>query len=183
MAEFLQSEALSSLSGIRHGFFTRKGGVSEGIYASLNVGPGSDDVAEHVVENRHRVAEAMGVIPERLCSLYQIHSDKVVTLRGPFDEGEKPEGDAMVTNIRGLALGILTADCAPVLFADETAKVIGVAHAGWPGALIDIPSRTVEAMERLGAKREQIIAVIGPCIHQESYEVDAGFRERFMQQS
>ncbi|MBM3617653.1 MAG: peptidoglycan editing factor PgeF [Alphaproteobacteria bacterium] len=180
MAIYETDDSLSALSGIRHGFFTRNGGVSEGIYGSLNIGAGSDDAPDAVAENKRRVAEAMGVSPENLLTLYQIHSDIVLTVDSPF-VGERPQADGFVTATPGLALGILTADCAPVLFADADAKVIGACHSGWKGAITDIPLRTVEAMEKLGAKRENITAVIGPCISQPSYEVDAKFRENFVQ--
>lgn len=180
MAIYETDDSLSALRGIRHGFFTRNGGVSEGIYGSLNIGAGSDDAPQAVAENKRRVAEVMGVAPQNLLTLYQIHSDIVLTVDAPF-VGDRPQADGFVTATVGLALGILTADCAPVLFADAEAKVIGACHAGWKGAIADIPLRTVEAMEGLGAKRENITAVIGPCISQGSYEVDAKFRENFVQ--
>jgi YfiH family protein len=165
-------------SGIAHGFFDRAGGVSRGIYESLNCGPGSSDNPASVAENRRRVAAVLA--PEaRLVSLSQIHSATVHTLSG--GEG-KQEGDAMVTATPGLALGILTADCAPVLLADPEARVIGAAHAGWKGALGGVLEATLEGMEKLGASRERIQAVIGPCISQESYEVGWDFRDRFQEQ-
>lgn len=182
MAIYETEQNLAVLSGIRHGFFTRNGGVSEGIYASLNVGAGSEDAPEAVAENKRRVAEAVGVTPERLLTLYQIHSDTVLTVDAPW-QGERPQADGMVTATRGLALGILTADCVPVLFADPIAGVVGACHSGWKGAISHIPQKTVEAMEALGAKRTQIVAAIGPCIHQPSYEVDAGFYQRFLDES
>lgn len=161
-----------------HGFFGREGGVSEGIYRGLNCGPGSQDVAAHVAENRARVAGAFFRPMEQLCTLYQIHSPEVVTVEAPF-VGERPQADAMVTNRPGLVLGILTADCAPVLFADPIAGVIGAAHAGWKGAHGGVVENTVAAMEKLGARREQVIAVVGPCISQSSYEVGPEFIARF----
>ncbi len=163
--------------GISHGFFTREGGVSEGIYASLNCGPGSNDAPDNVTENRTRIARWFG--PEAaLNTCYQIHSATVVTLDTALTT--KPEADAMVTKTPDLVLGILTADCAPVLFADAKAKVIGAAHAGWKGAFTDIVENTVSAMEALGANRTDITAVIGPCIGPESYEVGEEFVAHFI---
>ena len=166
-------------SGIAHGFFGRDGGVSSGIYQSLNCGPGSSDDPAAVAENRRRVAAALSP-GARLVSLSQIHSATVHTLSG--DPGGRPEGDAMVTATPGMALGILTADCAPVLLADPEARVIGAAHAGWKGALGGVLEATLEGMEKLGASRERIQAVIGPCISQDSYEVGWDFRDRFLEQ-
>jgi YfiH family protein len=163
---------------IAHGFFGREGGVSEGLYAGLNCGPGSADNKAHVVENRARVAHALGQMPERLCTLYQIHSPNVVIVHEPYI-GTPPQADAQVTNVAGITLGILTADCAPMLFADVAAGVIGAAHAGWKGAHGGVVENTVQAMEKLGAKRAHIRAVIGPCIAQTSYEVGAEFVARF----
>jgi polyphenol oxidase len=164
--------------GIAHGFFGRTGGVSSGIYDSLNCGPGSRDQPESVAENRRRAAEALA--PNvRLISLSQIHSATVHTLSG---NEVRPEGDAMVTTVPGLALGILTADCAPVLLADPVAGVIGAAHAGWKGALGGVLEATLEAMEKLGALRGRIQAAIGPCIAQDNYEVGWDFRDRFLEQ-
>jgi hypothetical protein len=171
----LEAKALK-LPGIAHGFFAAEGGVSEGLYASLNCGPGSKDVPEAVVENRRRVAEALGA--NSLVSLSQIHSATVHILSG----GEpKLEGDAMVTATTGLALGILTADCAPVLLADAEAWVIGAAHAGWKGAHGGVLEAVIEAMEKLGAARGRITAAIGPCISQQSYEVGWEFRDKFLE--
>lgn len=179
---YIQDESLKAIPHIRHGFFGREGGVSDGIYASLNVGAGSEDKPEHVAENKRRVAEEMGVLPSHLLTLYQVHSDRVLIVDASFT-GERPQADGMVTALSGLVLGILTADCAPILFADEQAKVIGACHAGWKGAIANIPLRTIEAMEQLGARRAHIVAVIGPCIQQSSYEVDAGFYQKFLDQS
>lgn len=178
-AEYIQDSALARLASIHHGFFTRKGGVSEGIYASLNVGAGSDDNPAHVIENKRRVAEAMGVPFSHLLTLYQIHSTEVITIDRPFESGEKPKADGLVTAIPGLALGILTADCAPVLFADAEAGVIGACHAGWKGALHNIMGNTLAAMESLGAQRSRVVAAVGPCIAQQSYEVGPEFYETF----
>lgn len=173
-----QAQTLSDCAALAHGFFTRKGGVSEGIYASLNCGPGSEDASDNIVENRRRVAETLGA--ESLCSLYQIHSAEVIAVNEPFTE--KPQADAMVTNQPCIALGILTADCGPVLFADPESRVIGAAHAGWKGAFSGILENTIAEMEALGARRQHITAVLGPTISQASYQVDAAFCERFSQQ-
>jgi YfiH family protein len=171
----LEAEALK-LPGIAHGFFAAEGGVSEGLYASLNCGPGSKDAPEAVAENRRRVAEALGA--QSLVSLSQIHSSIVHIL--PV-AGGRPDGDAMVTATPGLALGILTADCAPVLLADADARVIGAAHSGWKGAHGGVLEATIEAMEKLGAARARIVAAIGPCISQQSYQVSWEFRDKFLE--
>ncbi|MCH2546865.1 MAG: peptidoglycan editing factor PgeF [Alphaproteobacteria bacterium] len=182
-AEYIQDAQLAAQSGVFHGFITRNGGVSTGIYATLNAGRGSNDTPEAVSENRRRIAEAVNTSPQQLLSLYQVHSDRVIDVTTPFADDEKPQADGMVTTTRGLALGILTADCAPVLFADAQAQVIGACHAGWKGAVANIMEHTLQAMEKHGAERKHIIAAIGPCIAQASYEVDAAFRERFLAQS
>ena len=160
---------------IKHGFFTRQGGVSTGIYKSLNCGPGSNDVTEHVRTNRHRVIAALE--GGELATLHQIHSPDVYVVEGGMP-AERPKADAMVTKSPGILLGILTADCGPVLFADNEARVVGAAHAGWKGAFTGVLENTVAAMETLGAKRERITAVLGPCIAQTSYEVGAEFVAR-----
>ncbi len=175
----LQSSALAPLAGIRHGFFTRHGGVSTGIFATLNCGPGSGDDRAAVHENRARCAAALSVSRERLMTLYQVHSPKAVTVSAPWDDRGAPEADAMVTAERGLALGILTADCAPILFADEKAGVIAAAHAGWRGAFDGVIQSTLATMDLLQAVRSRIIAVIGPCIGAAAYEVGPEFEERF----
>ena len=162
------------LHDLRHGFFTREGGVSEGIYASLNGGQGSSDTAAAVAENRARIAAHLGA--ETLLSVHQIHSDIAVTVDTPWSE--KPRADAMVTRTPGLALGTLAADCAPVLLADRAAGVIGAAHSGWKGAIGGILEATLDAMRGLGATR--ITAVIGPCISQRAYEVGPEFLDRFL---
>ncbi|MGE5540008.1 MAG: peptidoglycan editing factor PgeF [Gemmatimonas sp.] len=167
------------LPGVRHGFFTREGGVSTGIYASLNVGGGSKDDRAHVAENRARAATALGVGRESLVTVYQVHSATAVTVAAPF-EGTPPQADGMATSEPGLALGILTADCAPILFADPHAKVIGAAHAGWRGALNGIAEATVSAMVTLGASRGAIRAAVGPCIGPASYEVGPEFPAPFL---
>ncbi|MDB5733605.1 MAG: hypothetical protein JWN16_242 [Alphaproteobacteria bacterium] len=163
--------------GIAHGFFGREGGVSEGIYAALNCGPGSKDDPAAVAENRDRVRAALGA--ETLISLSQIHSATVHA--APLWDA-RPDGDGMVTATPGVALGILTADCAPILFVDRKARVIGAAHAGWKGAHGGVLEATLEAMEKLGATRAAISAAIGPCISQRDYEVGFDFRDRFLEQ-
>ena len=167
-----------SLAPLRHGFFTRKGGASSGVFAGLNCGQGSSDQAEIVRINRARAADALGVGSEALVSVHQVHSSDVAVIDAPLSE--KPRADAMVSNVPGLALAILTADCQPVLFADAEAGVIGAAHAGWRGALDGVLEATVEAMEGLGAQRGRISAVIGPSISQASYEVGPEFLEEFL---
>ncbi|WP_176500888.1 peptidoglycan editing factor PgeF [Sphingomonas sp. HMP9] len=167
-----------SLGDVRHGFLGRRGGVSTGAYASLNVGIGSDDDPAAIAENRRRASEA--VLPGgTLVGLYQIHSADVVTVLAPFDDSLRPRGDALVTNRPGVALGILTADCAPVLFADAEAGVVAAAHAGWKGALGGVTDATILAMEAIGARRDRIVAAVGPCIARASYEVDDAFIRRF----
>jgi len=177
----LQSPALAELSdsGIAHGFFTREGGVSEGLYAGLNVGIGSNDAPDRVRENRTRVAGWFGEDLEKLASLYQIHSPDVVLVDGPVS-GERPKADAQVTATPGVILGVLTADCGPVLFADPEARVVGAAHAGWKGAFDGVLENTISAMETLGARRENIVASLGPSISQRNYEVGPEFYERFL---
>ncbi len=160
-----------ALSGIRHGFFTRAGGVSDGPYASLNGGIGSQDSAGNVAENRARMAATLGVEPHRFLTAYQIHSPEVVVAETPWTAEERPRADAIVTRLRALAIGVTTADCGPVLLADPQAGVVGAAHAGWRGALAGVIEATVDAMQRLGAARRQIRAAIGPMIRQSNYEV------------
>ena len=166
---------------IRHGFFTRSGGASSGVYSGLNCGLGSTDQRETVLINRARVAEELGVAPERLVSVHQTHSARAVALDDP--PSEQIKADAMVTATPGLALGILTADCQPVLFADAENGVVGAAHAGWKGALDGILEATIDAMESLGAERATIHAVIGPSISQRAYEVGPEFLDRFLDES
>jgi polyphenol oxidase len=174
----IEAQSLA-LTGIRHAFFTRLGGVSGGLYASLNGGTGSNDDAAHVAENRARMAGALGVESRRFLTLYQIHSPHVVVAQAPWTADERPRADAIVTRMRALAIGVTTADCGPVLFADPQAGVIGAAHAGWRGALGGVVEATVEAMERLGAARSQIRAAIGPMIRQSNYEVGSDLIARF----
>ena len=175
-------EPLASLKGIRHGFFTRKGGVSEGIFASLNCGLGSGDDRGKASENRARAARAFDLEPDRLVTVYQIHSPDVVTVTQPWTAENSPRADALVTDRPGIMLGVLAADCAPVLLADPQAKVIGAAHAGWRGAHGGVVDSAVAAMEKLGARRKNIVAAIGPCIAQASYEVSDDFQTPFLQQ-
>jgi YfiH family protein len=179
MADMLQAPALSTLAGIRHAFFTRNGGVSDGLYKSLNGGVGSDDVAANVAENRARMATAVGVPPERFLTCYQIHSPDVVTVTQPWGATARPRADAMVTQVPGLALAISTADCGPVLFADERACVVAAAHAGWRGAFTGVLEATLKAMVRCGADRANIVAALGPMIRQSNYEVGPEFVARF----
>ena len=167
-------------ANIAHGFFTRAGGVSSGLYQSLNCGPGSDDRPEDVAENRQRVARHLSGRDAPLATMYQIHSNKVVITDKAFTAGSLPHADALVTNTKGLVLGVLTADCAPVLLADSKAGVIAVAHAGWRGALAGVCEETVKSMETLGADRKNIKAAIGPCIGKDFYEVGLNFFEHFM---
>jgi purine-nucleoside/S-methyl-5'-thioadenosine phosphorylase / adenosine deaminase len=176
--EVLEASALAR-GPVRHAFFTRKGGVSTGIFAALNCGFGSADTPEAVTENRTRASNALAVASESLCSLYQVHSAKVVTLDRPWARDDRPQADAMVTRESGIALGILTADCVPVLFADAEASVIGAAHAGWKGALGGVLEATLDAMQALGAERGRIAAALGPSIAQASYEVGPEFHAAF----
>ena len=173
------SSLLAAVPGLRHAFFTREGGVSQGIYASLNAGVGSQDDPADVAENRRRMAEVMGVTPANFLSLYQIHSPDVVIASRAWDAASRPRADAIVTQTPGLAIGASAADCGPILFADPQARIIGAAHAGWKGALTGILESTLDAMEKLGGKRGDIVAAIGPLIRQQSYEVGAEFVARF----
>ncbi len=167
-----------SLAGIPHGFLGRTGGVSNDIYASLNIALGSKDVRDNVIENRRRAVEA--VLPGAgLARVYQIHSADVVTVTGANNQFDPPKGDAMVTNMPGVLLGISTADCVPVLYADIEAGVVGAAHSGWKGSITGVNEATLAAMEALGADRDRVICAIGPCIAQKSYEVDDAFFRRF----
>lgn len=177
----LTAESLDATSpaGIRHGFFTRDGGVSEGIYRGLNVGLGSNDDPEKVLENRRRVSAWFGLPLERLATAHQVHSPDVVLVTADYD-GSRPVADAQVTASPGVVLGVLTADCGPILFADPENRVIGAAHAGWKGALGGVLENTVDAMIALGAKRDKIRATLGPSISQASYEVGPEFIDRFL---
>jgi len=176
----LQAASLASLARIRHAFFTRDGGVSQGVYASLNGGVDSDDAPAKVGENRARMAAALGVAPGRLMTPYQIHSPDVVVADAPWPSDHRPRADAMVTRRPGLAIGVSTADCGPLLLADAEAGVIGAAHAGWRGAFTGVIEAVVHAMERQGADRARIMAALGPTIRQANYEVGPEFVERFL---
>ncbi len=173
----LRASNLSDAPGVGHGFFGRQGGASQGVYRSLNCGPGSDDARKHVMENRRRVITELG--GANLLTLHQVHSPNAIIVTEPWEQG--PQADAMATNVPGVALGILTADCAPVLFADPVARVIGAAHAGWKGAYSGVIESVLEKMESLGATRSFIAAAIGPCISQPNYEVGSEFIARFAQ--
>ncbi len=177
----IQTDALK-IPNISHGFFTREGGHSQGAFASLNCGMGSGDDKEIVKRNRAIVAGLLNVAEPNLISAYQVHSPDVIVADGPWTAGERPRADGMVTTTRGLAIGVLTADCGPVLFADTQAGVIGVAHAGWKGALAGVTGRTLDAMERLGAKRTRTVAVLGPMISRAAYEVGPEFPARFLEE-
>ncbi len=176
----MSSDLLSGIPGLRHAFFTREGGASNGVYESLNGGLGSNDDPAIVAENRRRMAEQMGVAADRLINAHQVHSPDAVVATGPWETSARPKADALVTATRNLAIGVTTADCGPILFVDPQARVIGAAHAGWKGALTGILESTVAAMEGLGAERSRILAAIGPLIRQESYEVGSEFVERFL---
>jgi YfiH family protein len=175
----LGSSLLAAVPGLRHAFFTRQGGVSEGVYATLNGGPGSNDDPAKIAENRARMAAQMGVTPQTFLTPHQIHSADTVVATGPWN-GPRPKADAVVTRTEGLAIGVTTADCGPVLFVDPSARVIGAAHAGWKGALGGIVESTIAAMETLGADRSDIVAAIGPLIRQPSYEVGPEFVAHFL---
>lgn len=169
----------SVLAGVKHGFFGREGGVSSGIYASLNAGTGSNDDPANVLENRRRIAAAFGVERDHLTGVHQVHSPTAVFIDAPW-KSERPRADALVTTTPRLAISILTADCTPILFADREANVIGAAHAGWRGAIGGVIESTVRLMEEHGAERARVAAAIGPCIHQNSYEVGPEFEAEFL---
>ena len=177
----LQALALSQFPHIRHAFFTRTGGVSEGVYTSLNGGVGSSDAPDKVAENRARMAATLGVAPDHFLTAYQIHSPTVVVADAPWTHENRPRADAIVTSTPKLAIGVSTADCGPLLFADSEARVIGAAHAGWRGAFTGVIEATVAAMEELGADRRRIAAALGPTISQSNYEVGPEFVQRFME--
>jgi len=176
----LQAASLSTLARIRHAFFTRSGGVSQGVYDSLNGGVGSNDAPAKVAENRARMAAALGVKPDHLLTAYQIHSPDVVVADQPWTQEKRPHADAIVTRTPRLAIGVSTADCGPLLLADAEAGVIGAAHAGWRGALTGVIEAVVAAMETLGADRSRIVAALGPTIRQPNYEVGPEFDARFL---
>lgn len=178
-AVFETAPALAALPGVRHAFFTRIGGVSGGLYSSLNSGLGSDDDAEHVMENRRRMAGALGVGSGTLSTPHQWHSADAIVVTQPFAPGTLPKADAVVTRVPRLVIGVSMADCCPVLLADAQAGIVGAAHAGWKGALGGITDAVLSAMESLGARRAGIVAVLGQCIRQPSYEVGRDFVEAF----
>jgi hypothetical protein len=178
----LQASSLTKFAHIRHAFFTREGGVSQGIYATLNGGVGSSDAPHKVAENRARMAQALGVEAQHLLTPYQIHSPDVVIAEEPWAPEKRPRADAVVTRKPGMAIGVSTADCGPLLFADADARVIGAAHAGWRGAFTGIIEATLTAMEKLGADRSRITVALGPTIRQPNYEVGPEFVERFTQE-
>lgn len=180
MASFITHPSLAALPGVRHGFFTREGGVSSGIYDSLNCGIGSHDRRDSVIENRARAVSTLGVAANRLATPYQVHGTNAVTISDAWETGKGPKADAVVTDRSGIALGVGSADCGPTLFADGRAGVIAAAHSGWRGALAGILESTVAAMERLGASRQNIVAVLGPMISQPNYEVGPELRARFV---
>ncbi len=179
-ATTLKSDLLNEAKDIRHAFFTREGGISEGIYQSLNCGYGSNDDRTAVTENRRRAAEYLGSSHEDIATAHQVHSAKALVINAPFGPDGPPQADALVTQTPGLAIGVLAADCTPVLFADQQAKVVGAAHAGWRGASSGILEATLEVMEAVGAKRNRIYAAIGPTIHQPNYEVGPEFEAEFL---
>lgn len=175
----ITADCLAEIKGISHGFFTREGGVSDGIYGSLNCGHGSKDDTAKVAENRARVVRHLGAGSAPLLTCYQVHSADVVVVTEPWDHQTMPKADGLVTKQPGIVLGALAADCAPVLFADPVARIIGAAHAGWKGALGGILEATIATMERTGAKRNRIRAVLGPCIGPTAYEVGPEFVNTF----
>jgi YfiH family protein len=175
----LKASSLGQIANVRHAFFTREGGISAGMYASLNGGIGSGDGAANVRENRARMAAALGLSPERLLTAYQIHSAEAVIVDRPWSVSERPRADALVTSTPELAIAITTADCGPILLADQDGGVIAAVHAGWRGALSGIVGAAVAAMERCGARRQKIVAAIGPLIRQPMYEVGADLMASF----
>ena len=179
--QILRDRGLSVLSGVRHGFFTRNGGVSDGIYASLNVGYGSNDATDKVTKNRQIIIDSLGATS--LNSVFQVHGKRVEYVDGSWAREETPRADAMVTDKSGIAIGILSADCAPVLFCDPKARIIGAAHAGWRGALTGVVEATINEMRKIGAQPDSIIAAIGPTIGPNSYEVSETFLEPFLDQN
>ena len=173
------AENLAAVPGVAHGFFTRAGGVSQGLYATLNCGLGSQDSPDAVQENRSRVATHLGA--NSVLTAHQVHGTTALVVDAPWPLNERPRADAVVTATRGLAVGVLTADCAPILFADARAGVIAAAHAGWRGALAGIIESTIDAMQLLGARPEHIVAAVGPCIGQPAYQVGPEFEQAFLE--
>jgi len=183
MLKPIQAQCLADLPGIRHGFFTRQGGVSGLLYSSLNCGPGSSDEPAHIGENRARVAKHLGAAEPDVVTLYQTHSATALAVEAPVPALGRPKADAVVTCTPGLAIGTLTADCAPVLLADAEARVVGAAHAGWRGAVSGILEAAIAEMERLGGRRERILAAIGPCINYTAYQVGPEFKAALIESS
>lgn len=177
----IKSPLLSQRTSFSHGFMTRNGGVSTGFFSSLNAAIEKQDNPDHVLENRRRIAFSLGAKPENLITLRQIHSNRVSIVDAPFNQENKPSGDALVTRTPGLLIGVITADCVPILLADPQNKVVGAIHAGWKGAIGGIIEETIKTMETIMASREKILAAIGPCIWQESYEVDQNFLDAFIE--
>jgi polyphenol oxidase len=175
----LQASSLAAIGRIRHAFFTREGGISTGIYATLNGGIGSHDAPAHVRENRVRMASALGLPPERLLTAYQVHSAEALIVDHAWPPDERPRADALVTRTPDLAIAITTADCGPILLADQHGGVIAAAHAGWRGAVSGVLEATIEAMERCGARKDNIVAAMGPMIRQSNYEVGPEFAAAF----
>lgn len=178
----LTADSIETLPGIRHGFFSRQGGVSEGAYSSLNCGFGSGDERDRVTANRACAMQRLGAPVERLATAYQVHSDRAAVVEAPWPLDDRPQVDALVTRTPGLALGVLSADCVPLLLADQEARVVAAVHAGWRGALAGICERAIDAMTELGARGESIAAAIGPAIEQPSYEVGPDFPAPFVDQ-
>ena len=180
MLKPIEADCLNTIAGIRHGFFTREGGVSRGLYSGLNCGMGSRDDSTNVIENRARVAAHLDAGGPEILTLYQVHGTTALAVDGTAPAGELPKADALLTKTPGLAIGVLTADCAPVLLADPEARVVGAAHAGWRGALAGILEAAVEGMEALGGERRRIRAAVGPAINQAFYEVGPEFEAEFL---
>jgi YfiH family protein len=180
--EIISAPALTAAAGLRHGFFTRRGGVSEGLYASLNCGFSTGDAREKVQENRDRAVTALGLPADHLAAVQQVHGTRVLVIDEAWQQGPLTQADGMVTKRRGVALGVLGADCAPVLLADIDAGVIGAVHAGWRGALDGVTDSALDAMQGLGADPRRMVAAIGPCIAQNSYEVGVEFPQPFLAQ-
>ena len=179
----MKAANLNSIGGVHHGFFTRQGGYSSGLYNSLNCGLGSDDDQETVLQNKAFCAAALGVDDDHFLTVQQEHTTSVITVSEAWKNENAPVADGLVTNVPGLGIAVLTADCTPVLFAAPEARIIGAAHAGWKGAVSGIIENTVDAMMQLGAKRDRIIAAVGPCIGPDSYEVGPEFHDRFLSDS
>ena len=179
----ITASELNANTNIKHGFFTRRDGVSHGVFRGLNCGYGSGDTPAHIDQNRSVAMAKLGLSRQNLNTVYQIHSADVVVAQKAWARDDRPKADAIVTNQPGLAVGIMTADCTPVLFSDPNAGIVGAAHAGWRGAIGGVLAATVEKIEEMGGDRSQVIAVVGPCIHQSSYEVGPDFHTSFLQEN